>query len=584
MSEFDTIVIGSGAGGLSTALCLARAGQKVLVLEQHYVPGGWCHSFYLNGYRFSPGVHYIGMMEKGESTSNLYESLGIANDLVFFKMNPLAYEHCWIGDERIDMPAGITHLYESLSRKFPKEKKGLKKYLTLVQKVSRQLQLIPKMNGFWDNVTIPFRTAQLGKYGLFSLKTVIEWHIKDPLLQKVLNIQCGDHGLPPSQTSFPLHCAVMDHYFNGGYYPAGGGASIVKAMTNSIKRNGGEVRTGHGVKRILIEGDKKKRATGVELRNGEIIKAKRIVSNADPEKTYIEMIGHEHLSKSLQKKLLKTKYSVTSLSLFLTVDIDVAQAGLDSGNIWMLRDKDMDELFKDMNTEDILTEDEFPGLFISCTTLKDPLSFDGRHHTIEVITFIGYEAFREFSKLDDYHSPAYMKYKDRICEKLFNSLEKVVPGIRNHVVQMELGTPMTNEFYIQSTRGSVYGTEKSFWQTGPFAFRNKSEISNLYLSGASILAHGVAGASYSGVQTAATILNCRLDDLLKPMENQYIRIYDAEDPAHWPDWIHRKMERKKERLRGKGSKLTILNSEVQTPEIKAEKQNTVSKIQDTGPL
>lgn len=123
MQEYDTIVIGSGAGGLTTALCLARAGQKVLVLEQHYVPGGWCHSFYLNGYRFSPGVHYIGMLEKGESTSNLYESLGIANDLVFFKMNPLAYEHCWVGAERIDMPAGIDNLRESLSRRFPAEKK-----------------------------------------------------------------------------------------------------------------------------------------------------------------------------------------------------------------------------------------------------------------------------------------------------------------------------------------------------------------------------------------------------------------------------------------------------------------------------
>ena len=555
MQEFDTIIIGSGAGGLTTALCLAKAGQKVLVLEQHYVPGGWCHSFYLNGYRFSPGVHYIGMLEKGESTSNLYESLGIANDLVFFKMNPWAYEHCWIGDERIDMPAGINNLCESLGKRFPAEKKGLKKYLKVVQQVSRQLQLIPKMKGFWDNITIPFRTAQLGKYGLFSLKRVIDWHIKDPLLQKVLNIQCGDHGLPPAQASFPLHCAVMDHYFNGGFYPAGGGASIVKAMTTAIKKHGGEVRTSQAVKSILVEGEKKFTATGVELENGDIIKAKRIVSNADPEKTYTKMVGHKYLSKSLQKKLHKTKYSVTSLSLFLTVDMDVAKAGLDSGNIWMLRNKDMDQLFEDMKAIDILAEDEFPGLFISCTTLKDPLSFNGRHHTIEAITYLSYDAFKEFSDLTDYHSPVYLQYKDRVCEKLLNSLERVVPGIRNHIIQMELGTPMTNEFYIQSTRGSVYGTEKNFWQTGPFSFRNKSEIENLYLCGASVLAHGVAGASYSGAQTAAIILHCTMDDLLQPEPGQNVRIYDAEDSSTWPEWIVRKMKNKRERLLSRESKV-----------------------------
>jgi all-trans-retinol 13,14-reductase len=549
MEDLDTIIIGSGAGGLSAALSLARAGQKVLVIEKHDVPGGWCHSFYLQGQRFSPGVHYIGMLDKGESTSSLYEGLGIANDLVFFRMNPAAYEHCWIGEERIDMPAGIDHLYNSLSEKFPAEKKRLKKYLTLVRKVSRQLQLIPKMNGFWDNFLIPFRTAQLGKYGLFSLKKVIDWHIKDPLLKKVLNVQCGDYGLPPGQASFPLHCAVMDHYFDGGFYPMGGGAAIVKAMTNAIKKHGGEILTSNGVKRILLEGDKKKRAVGVELENGRQIRAKRVVSNADPGMTYMKLVGKENLSSKLVEKLAKTRYSVTSLILFLTVDMDVRKAGMDSGNIWMLRNQDLELLFKDMSAEDILAEDEFPGLFISCTTLKDPLSFNGRYHNLEVVTFIDYKFYDKFEKEKGTRSEAYIKHKDRICQKLLNSLERVLPGVRDNVVQMELGTPMTNEYYVNSTRGNVYGTEKNFWQTGPFSYSNKSEIENLYLCGASILAHGVGGASNSGVQTAATILNCRQEDLIKPEEGQSVRIFDAENSSSWPEWIRQRMEDRKKRFK-----------------------------------
>ena len=65
-------------------------------------------------------------------------------------------------------------------------------------------------------------------------------------------------------------------------------------------------------------------------------------------------------------------------------------------------------------------------------------------------------------------SETYMQYKERIGEKLLNNLEKVLPDVRKHIVQMDVATPITNEFYIRATEGNVYGTEKNLLQVGPW--------------------------------------------------------------------------------------------------------------------
>lgn len=64
----------------------------------------------------------------------------------------------------------------------------------------------------------------------------------------------------------------------------------------------------------------------------------------------------------------------------------------------------------------------------------------------------------------------------------------------------------------------------------------------------SIMSHGVARASYSGVKTAARILGCTEADLLKTDCTQHVRVYDAEDDSQWPEWINQKIAGKKQRL------------------------------------
>ena len=61
---WDTLMIGSGSGSLSCAAALARAGQRVLVLEKHYEPGGFSHTFKRKSFEWDVGVHYIGAVHR----------------------------------------------------------------------------------------------------------------------------------------------------------------------------------------------------------------------------------------------------------------------------------------------------------------------------------------------------------------------------------------------------------------------------------------------------------------------------------------------------------------------------------------
>jgi phytoene dehydrogenase-like protein len=313
------------------------------------------------------------------------------------------------------------------------------------------------------------------------------------------------------------------------------------------------------VAQILLEGRK---AIGVRLADGQEIRADIVVSNADPEITFGQLIGRQHLGRRLRRKLDGATYSVTCLSLFLAVDMDLRAAGLDSGNLWLYSHQDLNRIYRQMLTGD--HEDEMPpALFLTATTLKDPSKMKHGHHTLEAFTFSNYGRFTSWAGSQVDGRPAgYSAFKGRLADWMLRGLERAVPGIRQNLVFCEMGTPLTNEFYINATQGNLYGLDKSRFKVGPLAFPYRTEFDGLWMCGSSTMGgHGVMGATVSGLGVAQQILACRPADLLQT-GGPDIQIYPSEAPELWPEPLQRKMQlgQKYEDLTIQSPKITFVRT------------------------
>jgi all-trans-retinol 13,14-reductase len=505
--EYDTIIIGSGMSGLALAAILSKEGEKVLVLERHYVPGGCTHTFKRGHYEWDVGLHYVGEVGTDTELKKIYDY--ICDTPIEWADMGEVYDKIYFGDEVYEFRKGTENFIRYFSELFPAEKEAIKKYVELLKQVTQAAKLYyaeKAIPDFLNKVIGKWMRNSYMKYASKTTQQVLDELFISGKLKAILAAQFGDYGLPPSKSSFVIHATVAHHYMEGGFYPVGGSRVIYEKIAPVIQKAGGEIFVNAEVEEILVQNGK---AIGVRLCDGKIWKANTVISTVGIEKTYSSLLSNRIQDKyDLKRKLEGLTHSIAYLGLYVGFKHSKTELDLPKSNFWIFHD-DYDHN-KKIELKESNGVNDFPIVYISFPSAKDP-DFERRHpgmSTVEILAMVDNDSFSKWEGSPwKKRGKAYDDLKEKISQELLNYLYKYVPQTKGKVDIYELSTPLSVKHFQGYLNAEMYGLEFS-----PERFKNRSlkprtPIKNLYLAGQDIVCAGIGGAVMSAILCASAMRN-----------------------------------------------------------------------------
>lgn len=498
----DTIIIGSGIGGLACAAALVKFGHKVLVLEQHYIAGGLTQNFSRKGFSWDVGIHYLGDMGPGGQAQRLLDWLSDGA----IKMAPIGSVY-----DIVHFPGGFEIAFESpgdtlkckLKMSFYESSGEIDTFIALLNKAAREsvalfmLRILPRP---LSRIYSLWAKGKIRKWWGRTTDEVLREVVQDQRLRSVLTAQWGDHGGRPAEGSFAMHAMIMNHFMHGAYYPIGGARVFAESLVPLIRKAGGEVRVKSPVKEILVSNNE---AAGVRLEDGKECHAERVVSAIGARDTILQLLPQYIGNAAWVRETLSIKPSYSHLVLYLGFEGDIRAAGATAANHWFYETWDTNSaIWSNPAVTDA------PVLFVSFPSLKDPKHVTGekQKHTAEVATWVAWDEFKKWEGSSyGRRSEDYKELKERIEARMLEQFKRHFSAIAPLIVYHEVSTPLTMAHYVRREQGASYGLETTPRRFLSRSLSVKTPIKRLYLAGQDVVTPGITGAMMGGIFAAASI-------------------------------------------------------------------------------
>ena len=459
------IIIGSGPGGLATALLLAKQGLDVTVLEKQPRVGGRTSAIESDGYRFDVGPTFF---LYPQILQEIFQAVGrdLFKEVPMTKLDP-QYRITFGAGGELNATPDIERMVAEIAKLSPQDAPGFRRFMdynrTKLEKFAPCLQVpFPGWKSLMDLrllMVLPFLKPWK------SLHAELAGYFKDPRLQLAFTFQSKYLGMSPFQCPSLFSILSFLEYEHGIWHPTGGCNAISHGMARVAEELGVKIQLNTAVEEVLFEG---RRAVGVRTAQGEQ-RADAVVMNADFAHAISKLVPNRLRRRWTDAKIAKKDFSCSTYMLYLGVEGRFEH--LAHHNIYVAKDyrRNLDEIER----QHVLSED--PSFYVANPVRTDATMAPDGHSALYVLLPVTHQ----------HPNVDWSKESARYRGVALRQLEKLgIKDIEKRIRFERVVTPADWESKLDVYRGATFNLAHTFSQMLHLRPQNRfEEFDGMYLVG-----------------------------------------------------------------------------------------------------